>query len=420
MTKPGKKEEIRMLWNDNPAAEGIGKIKIMLQPYLLFYLNHNLIYKSDDKRGVCWYRTGKKGLFLYARYTRHKDFLYLIIREENIGAGENISSIIVNALYDVISSGIIGLNKKLFEISTRQKNYKRIPKGCLVIKKEFIVNNISQFIYNIKELEIFFDMPLASILIKNRESIFDTADPQFQLKLIEFKNEGWYSETGVILRHGDAYYLLDMPYQNDNHNAIQFTRKQKLFQHGNFRGKKMTGDYPYDMNVVFRLTNRNTQYTLNIFNLECNSKELLKKYYFHLRKYFNQYFNGIINFTNISHLSLFPLICSTDRFNSYKYTEIKLVHYRRKYTTKEDIYDKLSNFNNILYLEYKKQKDEYFKYRAVIDKSLKKGIISPEFITLFGIYNINTNEAYGGISIGDEYAPIGKCWQTPFGYTFQE
>jgi hypothetical protein len=407
-----------VLFNGKPMAEGIDKIKITLQPYLLAYLNRKLIYTRFDKKGGRWYNTGKNELLLYTKQTKYNDYIYLIIQAEYINPSENINTVIINALYDIIEHGTIDLNERLYKFSIMRKNYKKVPKELLKLDKNFIRRYLNWFIYAIKELEIFFDMPSESISIEKCENTFDTLDPSFHFKLKNFQKSDKYLKERSIIKHKDSFYSIDKHYQRNNSTVKLYSRKNKLLKYNNSYRKKIIENYPYDMRVEFLLTNKNTGYRLNVLNLECNSRELIEKYSPYMKIYITKYFINIIKFSDISHLPCFQLIYYDAMINPRKkYTDNLLAKCKGKYIKQKEQYFYIRLFESILEQEYKDKKNEYYTILSISEKFIKSNFyLFFEFVTPFGIYNTITNKVYDGILFDEEYAPLtDNYWLTPFG-----
>jgi hypothetical protein len=98
--------------------EFIDKIKIMLQPHLLYYLDSNKIFKMKCREIWC---TGHKYLDLYVKCSKQKQYLYFIIQGEYINSEANIKNVIIDALYDLVKGGTLKLNQYLQEKKPMQK-----------------------------------------------------------------------------------------------------------------------------------------------------------------------------------------------------------------------------------------------------------------------------------------------------------
>jgi hypothetical protein len=64
--------------SQKPVFEGIDKIKIMLQPYLVYYLDSSKIIRTNPKRREQWYNSAQKYLDFYVKYIRFNQYLYLL------------------------------------------------------------------------------------------------------------------------------------------------------------------------------------------------------------------------------------------------------------------------------------------------------------------------------------------------------
>jgi hypothetical protein len=350
--------------------------------------------------------------------TKYNDYLYLIIQAEYINPEINVNEIIADALYDIISNGTITLNEQLYNFSVERKTNIPIPKHLLKASRDFIKTHFSSLIYNIKELEIFFDMASSSLSIKSDITVFYTSDALFRQKLKEFQKSDKYLKEPAVVMHKGTIYTIDQHFQINNSTGKAYSRKNKLLRYNNSYQKTLIDKYPFDKRIEFLLTNRNTGYRLNIKNLDCNSMEILNKFSEYLSIYFTKYFLSIFDFKNIEHLPHFKKIYFNAAYlQKRKYTGNSLIIRKGKYIKKNDRYIILHKFNYILREEYKRIKSEYLQDIAILKNFFKyKYALSIEYHTQYGIYNLDTYEGYKGISFDEEYVPFGLYYLTPIGY----
>jgi hypothetical protein len=340
----------------------------------------------------------------------------LIIQAEYLDPEENIKEIITDSLYDIITYGSFTIEKELCDYFNNKEISKLVPKEYRKISRDFIKNNLSSFIYNVKNMEIFFDMKSSSISMQEDVIVFDTLDPDYKDRLKEFQKTKQYLTKNAIIVHKGTIYTRDYHRGVNDSTGKLYYRKDKLLTFNNAYSKKIIEDYPYDRRIEFLLTNRNTGYRLNLFNLDCNSREILNKYSAYLKIYFTKYYRGVISFFNIDHLPVFQNIVFYGTYYPKKrYADKILIKCKRKYAKRlREIDIKLLGFKDLLKKEYRRIEKEYLHNIALMKSIFKYYAIPIEYHTPYCIYNTDTSEEYAKITLNDDTL-FGKYWFTPIG-----
>jgi hypothetical protein len=409
--------------NGNAIPTGIDKIKITLKPHLIFYLNQAFIYLTNNqKKGETWYNTNSNQLCLYTKFTPYNNYLYLIIQAEYIYRDQNrtLKDIISEAIFFIINQDTIKLNDYMKDLveEWNRNNITQLPLCNFKLDRNFIRDNLKLFVYQIKELEIYFDMKASSITLLDDIHIFDSKTPSFHFDIKNYQKSQEYKKGKALIKYNTTYYTIDEHHKRNKSTGKVYDRKQKLLDVKTSNKWSDINDYPYDTRLEFLLTNKNTNYTLNLLNVECTPKEVIDKYYTYLKIYLTKYINGIFQFKDIGHLPLLQTLYYDSLFRPQTVCRDKsIIQHKEKYPKSNDIYLYDSLLKNLLSKEFTKQKNSYLMNMISIKKILNNEfILGNEYVNPFGIYNSGIDKGYKGISIDNEYSPLGKYWLTPNGY----
>jgi hypothetical protein len=404
--------------NKKPITEGIDKITVLLQPYLIGFLNKELIYKSPETDGETWYNTGKNEIRLFVKNTDKGYFPHLIIYAKYTNPLTVVIDIMVNALIDLIDYGTIDLKIYPRHDSPKSKTVFDIPRIQIRRIKHFISYYIFCFIHSIKDLEIFFDVASTSIAMKDSVNIFNSSDIHFKTKLNTFQASKDYKKEKALVQVNGKIYSKDYHYQNGSATIKIYNHKEKQIESQSSYREEDIKNYPYDVRISYLLTSSNTGNKINILNTFFDTHEFIGQYLKYLIILTTKYLTGSISFRDIDHLKYLPLI----------YNEALLMP--RKINLKNDLgiensndditheyFIRFINFIRHLKEEYDRLENNYISKNFLIGKLLDKNYTFPiEFFTPFGIYNSKTDDIYNGFSIDEEYAPFGGYLLTPFGF----